>query len=88
LKSLGYVYEPTYTGLAWVAKKSAQPEQRKPLTDEQIQEVMTKAVQAKKVSWMGYEKDEFGRYTIPVLSPHHFQIFRIAEAAHNIKEGI
>ena len=27
LKSLGYVYEPTYTGLAWVAKKSAQPEQ-------------------------------------------------------------
>jgi hypothetical protein len=26
LKSLGYVYEPTYTGLAWV-KKSAQPEQ-------------------------------------------------------------
>ena len=28
LKSLGYVYEPTYTGLAWVAKKSAQPEQQ------------------------------------------------------------
>jgi cytochrome c-type biogenesis protein CcmH/NrfF len=27
LQSLGYVYEPTYTGLAWVAKKSAQPEQ-------------------------------------------------------------
>ena len=27
LKSLGYVYEPTYTGLAWVAQKSAQPEQ-------------------------------------------------------------
>jgi hypothetical protein len=27
LKSLGYVYEPTYTGLAWVAKKSAQLEQ-------------------------------------------------------------
>lgn len=27
LKSIGYVYEPTYTGLAWVAKKSAQPEQ-------------------------------------------------------------
>lgn len=27
LKSLGYVYEPSKTGLAWVAKKSAQPEQ-------------------------------------------------------------
>jgi thymidine phosphorylase len=27
LQSLGYVYEPTYAGLAWVAKKSAQPEQ-------------------------------------------------------------
>ncbi len=30
LKSLGYVYEPTYTGLAW-AKKSAQPEQEQAL---------------------------------------------------------
>ena len=34
LKSLGYVYEPTYTGLAWVAKKSAQPEQQaEPVAD-------------------------------------------------------
>ena len=32
LKSLGYVYEPTYTGLAWVTKKSAQPEQE-PVAD-------------------------------------------------------
>ena len=35
LKSLGYVYKPTYTGLAWVAKKSAQrPWQG--LTDEDM----------------------------------------------------
>ena len=62
--------------------------QRKPLTDEQIQEVMTKAVQAKEVSWVGYKENEFGRYTIPVLSPYHFQIVRAIEAAHGIKENI
>ena len=63
----------------------AHPPQRKPLTDEEIQDVMTKAVQAKKVSWLGYKEDEGRRYTIPVLSPYHFQIARAIEAAHGIK---
>ena len=62
------------------------PPQRKPLTDEEIQDVMTKAVQAKEVSWLGYKEDEGRRYTIPVLSPYHFQIVRAIEAVHGIKE--
>jgi hypothetical protein len=65
------------------APPAAQPEQRKPLTDEQIKAALTVAVQSGAVSWLGFEKDENNRYTIPSLSPQHYQIARVA---HNIKE--
>jgi hypothetical protein len=63
------------------------PPQRKPLTEEQIKAALTVAVQSGAVSWLGFEKDEDNRYTIPSLSPQHYQIARAVEAAHNIKEG-
>ncbi len=55
-----------------------------PLTDEQIQDVLTEAVRAGEVSWLGYKLDAAGFYTIPSLSPQHYQIFRAAEQAHGI----
>ena len=64
-----------------------QAAQRKPLTDEQIKAALTVAVQSGAVSWLGFEKDEDNRYTIPSLSPQHYQIARAIEAAHGIKEG-
>ena len=57
----------------------------KPLTDEHIKDVLTKAVQAGQVTWLGYEKDKDGRYTIPSLSANIYQIARAIEAAHGIK---
>jgi hypothetical protein len=63
-----------------------QAAQRKPLTDEQIKAALTVAVQSGAVSWLGFEKDEDNRYTIPSLSPQHYQIARAIEAAHGIKE--
>jgi hypothetical protein len=55
-----------------------------PLTDEQIQDVLTEAVRAGEVSWLGYKLDADGFYTIPSLSPQHYKIFRAAEKAHGI----
>lgn len=55
-----------------------------PLTDEQIKATLTKAVQSGAVSWLGFERDSEGRYTVPSLSPQHYQIARAIEAAHGI----
>ena len=55
-----------------------------PLTDAQIKAALTVAVQSGAVSWLGFEKDEDGRYTVPSLSPQHYQIARAIEAAHGI----
>jgi len=63
------------------------PAQRSPLTDEQIKKVLTKAIRAGKVTWLGYEQDEDGEYTIPSLSANIYQISRAIEAAHGIKEN-
>jgi hypothetical protein len=73
------VYELTKAALA-------QPAQRPwvGLTDEQIQDVLTEAVRAGEVSWLGYKLDADGFYTIPSLSPQHYKIFRAAEKAHGI----
>ena len=61
------------------------PQAREPLTDEQIQEVVKKAVRERKLSWLGFTKDDQGEYTIPVLSPSDYQMARAIEAAHGIK---
>lgn len=58
--------------------------EHKPLTDSKIKEEFTKAVADKRLSWLGFEQDSSGRYTIPSISPYHYQIFRIAEQAHGI----
>lgn len=66
---------------------ASQSVSRKPLTDEQIQEVVTKAVRKRKLSWLGFKKDDKGEYTIPVLSPSDYQMARAIERAHGITGG-
>jgi len=55
------------------------------MTDEQIKAIATTAVRAGKVSWLGYEKDEDGKYTIPVLALYHYQFAQaiLANSAPN-----
>jgi len=55
-----------------------------PLTDEQIRQVVKKAVLENKLSWIGFNKDEQGRYTVPALSPSHYQLARAIETEHKI----
>ena len=64
---------------ALTAAKQAQPE-RAPLSDEEIEQ----AVKTHGVSWTGYREDKHGFYTIPILSPYHYQFARAIEAAHGI----
>lgn len=47
------------------------------LTDEQIEQ----AVKTYGVSWTGYREDKHGFYTIPILSPYHYQFARAILAA-------
>ena len=72
----------------YMRNESPQQAQHKPLTDEHIQEVVTKAVRERKLSWLGFKKDDQGEYTIPVLSLSDYQMARVIEAAHSIKENI
>lgn len=46
------------------------------VTDEQIKEAATKAVKDGKLSWLGFEKDDQDKYTIPVISKSHYQFAR------------
>ena len=46
------------------------------LTDEQIREAATKAVKDGKLSWLGFEKDDQDKYTLPVISKSHYQLVR------------
>ena len=46
------------------------------VTDEQIKEAATKAVKAGKLSWLGFEKDDQDKYTLPVISKSHYQFAR------------
>jgi hypothetical protein len=83
VKSLGPVAKED---LLWLVHQRAvsQVQQAAPkqaLTDAQIKTTITAAVRAGKVSWLGYEKDDDGFYTIPVLSPYHYQFARAIEAA-------
>lgn len=56
------------------------PSQRKPLTDEEIQEIVSDASRAGTLSWTGYKEDDEGKYTIPVLSLSDYQFARAIEA--------
>ena len=67
---------------ALTAAQQAQPE-RAPLTDAEIEQ----AVKTHGVCWTGYREDKHGFYTIPILSPYHYQFARAIEAAHGIKQG-
>ena len=55
----------------------AQPVQPAPLTDAEIQTAITVAVKAGKLSWLGFDMDSEGKFTIPVLSPYHYQLARV-----------
>lgn len=46
------------------------------VTDEQIKEAAVKAVKDGKLSWLGFEKDDQDKYTIPVISKSHYQFAR------------
>lgn len=49
------------------------------LTDERIKQVARDAVAARLLSWTGFEEDERGFYTVPSLSPCHYQFARAIE---------
>ena len=66
---------------ARTAQLQPQPQPAQPLTDSQIKAAVHGAVKSGRLSWMGYEKDEAGEYTVPVLSPSHYQLARAIEAA-------
>ena len=68
-------------GIGFSGPVYASPKALEPLTDEQIEQ----AVKTYGVSWTGYREDEHGFYTIPVLSPYHYQLARAIEAAHGIR---
>jgi len=57
------------------------------LTDWEVQEVVTSAVKAKKLSWLGFKKDNKGEYTIPALSPSDYQFATAIESALRAKNG-
>jgi hypothetical protein len=50
------------------------------LSESDIKQVITKAVQDGCLPWCGFEKDGAGMYTVPVLSKQHYGIARAIEA--------
>ena len=76
--------EKLYTTPPIVATPLAAQKPRVGLTDEQIQLVVSQAISAETLSWLGYKKDADGKYTVPVLSPSDYQFARAIEAAHGI----
>lgn len=62
------------------------PQPRQPLTDEQIHEAAIKANREGKLSWTGFQLDNNGEYTIPLLSLCHYQLARAIECAHGISK--
>ena len=53
----------------------------KRLSEERIKEVAHTASKEGRLSWLGYEQDEMGFYTVPSLSPGHYQLVHAACAA-------
>lgn len=62
---------------AAIARAEAQKPQR--LTDAEIKSALTEAVRDGRLSWMGFEKDHHGYYTVPSLAPYHYQLARAIE---------
>ncbi|CAB4152356.1 hypothetical protein UFOVP607_10 [uncultured Caudovirales phage] len=60
------------------------PPTREPLSEEEIDNVVYKAIRNGQLSWVGFKQDERGVYCLPVLSGCHYQLFRVSEAAHGI----
>lgn len=48
------------------------------LTDEEIRTIATDTYKAGELSWLGFDLDEQGKYTIPILSICHYQLVRAA----------
>lgn len=65
---------------AWQAAIAAQ-EPKKAMSDAEIKAVVTAALKAGTLSWIGYEKDADDKCTIPVLSKSHYQLARAIERA-------
>ena len=68
----------------WNPLYTSQQRLRQPLTDEQIHEAAIKANGEGKLSWTGFQLDNNGEYTIPLLSLCHYQLARAIELAHGI----
>lgn len=81
---LAYRYDgkPIYEVRALYAHPA--PAQREPLSDDAIKGAITVGVQSGEVSWLGFERGAAGEYTLPALSPQHYQIARAIERAHGI----
>jgi hypothetical protein len=58
------------------------------LTDEDIREIIRVAVSEGRLSWLGYDLDENEKYTIPSLSPYHYQLARAIERALNQRQAV
>lgn len=50
------------------------------LTNEQIKQIVSAGIHAGKLSWVGYEADADGKFTIPMLSRVHYQLARLVAA--------
>lgn len=46
------------------------------VSDAEIEAAATKAVRERRLSWLGFKKDDQGEYTIPALSPSDYQFAR------------
>ena len=58
------------------------------VTDEQIKEAAVKAVKDGKLSWLGFEKDDQDKYTLPVISKSHYQFARAILALRPQQSGL
>ena len=52
-----------------------------PLSDADIQRIANEGVKAGELSWVGFDKDALGFFTVPVLSRCHFQLARLVARA-------
>lgn len=58
------------------------------LTDEEIRAAITDAVKQGGLSWLGFERDANGFYTLPALSTSHYQLSRAVEALVRRNAGL
>lgn len=70
------------------ALRASSPADRQPLTDEQIAQSAHEAYLRGELSWLGFNKDELGFYSVPSLSLCHYQMCRAAIAKFCELNGI